>query len=105
MEDKQRGRKKPGLALILSAIFPGLGQIYNNQVPKGAVLMGLNLVINFLLIKPFESSITTGKSISIPHNSTLFIIVAYMAAGLVLWVYAMIDAKRTAEKINESEIA
>jgi hypothetical protein len=27
-----------------------------------------------------------------------------MAAGLVLWVYAMIDAKRTAEKINQSEM-
>ena len=104
MEDKKRGRKRPGLALILSAIFPGLGQIYNNQVPKGAVLMGLNIVINLLLIKPFESLITTGRSISIPDKSTLFIIVAYMAAGLVLWVYAMIDAKRTAEKINQSEM-
>lgn len=105
MEEKQRGKKKPALALILSAIFPGLGQIYNNQVPKGAVLMGLNIVINFLMVKPLERLITSGGSISIPDNSTLFIIVAYMAAGLVLWVYAMIDAKRTAEKINESEIA
>ncbi len=105
MEDKQKGRKKPALALILSAIFPGLGQIYNNQVPKGAVLVGLNLVINFLLVKSLERLITSGGSISIPDNSTLFIIVAYMTAGLVLWVYAMIEAKRTAEKINKSEIA
>ena len=50
MEDKSRGRKKPALALVLSAIFPGLGQIYNNQIPKGIALIGLNVVINFLLI-------------------------------------------------------
>jgi TM2 domain-containing membrane protein YozV len=102
MEDKPRRRKKPALALVLSAIFPGIGQIYNNQIFKGISLIALNVVINLLLVKPIEK-ITTSID-SIPDNSTLFIIIAYMTAGLVLWVYAIIDAKRTAEKMNESEI-
>jgi uncharacterized protein DUF5683 len=104
MAQGSKQRKKPTLALILSAIFPGLGQIYNNQVLKGISLIGLNVIINFLLVKPVERLITPGGSISIPDNSTLFIVAAYMAAGLVLWVYAIIDAKRTAEKINKSEV-
>jgi TM2 domain-containing membrane protein YozV len=102
MEDKPtRGRKKPTLALVLSAIFPGIGQIYNNQIFKGISLIALNTAINFLLVKPIEKLTASGGSI--PDNSTLFIIIAYIVAGLVLWVYAMIDAKRTAERINESE--
>ncbi|MGE5444980.1 MAG: DUF5683 domain-containing protein [Ignavibacteriales bacterium] len=102
MEDKPRGRKKPALALVLSAIFPGIGQIYNNQIFKGVSLIALNVTINLLLVNPIEKLTASGGSIR--DNSTLFIIVAYMTAGLVLWVYAMIDAKRTAEKINKSEI-
>lgn len=102
MEDKPRGRKKPALALVLSAIFPGIGQIYNNQIFKGVSLIALNVTINLLLVNPIEK--LTASRGSIRDNSTLFIIVAYMTAGLVLWVYAMIDAKRTAEKINKSEI-
>jgi hypothetical protein len=102
MEDKPRGRKKPALALVLSGIFPGIGQIYNNQIFKGISLIVLNVAINLLLVDPIERLTASGGSI--PDNSTLFIIVAYMTAGFVLWVYAMIDAKRTAEKINKSEI-
>lgn len=102
MEDKSRGKKRPALALILSAILPGLGQIYNNQIPKGIALIVLNVAINLLLVKPIEK--LTALRGSIPDNSTLFILIAYTIAGLVLWIYAMIDAKRTAQKINESEI-
>ncbi|MER3446012.1 MAG: hypothetical protein C4291_03875 [Candidatus Dadabacteria bacterium] len=102
MEDKPRGRKRPTLALILSAIFPGFGQIYNNQIPKGIILISLNMVINLLLVKPIEKLTASGGSI--PDNPTLLILAAYMIVELVLWVYAMIDAKRTAEKINKSEV-
>jgi TM2 domain-containing membrane protein YozV len=101
--EQPRQRKKPMFALILSAIFPGVGQIYNNQVSKGISIIALNVIINFLLVKPIEKIMTLGGSI--PDNSTLFIVAAYTAAGLVLWIYSLIDAKRTAEKINESEVA
>ncbi len=49
MADEKK-RKNPKIALILSAIFPGLGQIYVKQIPKGVVLIALNLIINYLLI-------------------------------------------------------
>ncbi len=97
MTEETKRRKNPTLALILSVIFPGLGQLYNNQVLKGIALLALNLVVNLLLIKPLEELTISRDS---PNHSTLFIVAAYAVIGLVLWVYAIVDAKRTAEKIN-----
>src|SRR5512140_1870372 len=34
-------RRTPGLALLLSLIWPGAGQVYNGQVRKGVVLIVL----------------------------------------------------------------
>ena len=101
MTEETKRRKNPTLALILSGIFPGLGQIYNNQVLKGIALIALNTVVNFLLIKTLEGLISSLGSK--PDNSTLFIVAAYTVIGLVLWIYAIIDAKRTAESINRRD--
>jgi hypothetical protein len=95
----EKKRKNPTIALILSAIFPGLGQIYVRQIPKGAVLIVLNLIINYLLISPLEVIMESGGSMS--DMSTLYIVLGYTVAGLILWIYAIIDAKKTAERINK----
>ena len=87
------------IALVLSAIFPGLGQIYVRQIPKGVILIVLNLIINYLLVKPLEAIMESGGS---PVDmSTLYVVLGYTVAGLILWIYAIIDAKRTAERINK----
>lgn len=96
--ESEKKRKNPMIALILSAIFPGLGQIYVREIPKGAVLIVLNLIINFLLIDPLEAIMQSGGSIA--DMSTLYIVLGYTVAGLVLWIYAIIDAKKTADRIN-----
>lgn len=98
MADEKK-RKNPTIALILSAIFPGLGQIYVRQIPKGAVLIVLNLIINYLLINPLEAIMESGGSVT--DMSTLYIVLGYTVAGLILWIYAIIDAKKTAERINK----
>jgi hypothetical protein len=95
----EKKRKSPTIALILSAIFPGLGQIYVKQIPKGAVLIGLNLIINYLIISPLEAIVESGGSPV--DKSTLYIVLGYTVAGLILWIYAIIDAKKTAERINK----
>src|SRR3990170_5135692 len=101
MREEIKRRKNPKLALILSAIFPGLGKIYNNQVLKGIALIVLNTVVNFLLIKPLEGLISSLDSEL--DNSTFFIVAAYTVIGLILWVYAIIDAKKTAERLNQRD--
>ncbi|HEX3034828.1 MAG TPA: hypothetical protein VHT73_06790 [Thermodesulfobacteriota bacterium] len=98
MSDKTKRTKSPVLALILSAIFPGLGQIYTRQVLKGIAIGVLNIVINLLLLEPLERLIESVESP--PDRPTLIIVTGYTIAGLVLWLYSIIDAKRMAEKIN-----
>jgi TM2 domain-containing membrane protein YozV len=102
MNQEKKRRKNPMLALALSAVFPGLGQIYNGWISKGVVLIIVNIVINFLLIEPLEKLIESRGSV--PDNSTLIIVAGYTIAGLVLWLYAIIDAKKTAERMNRDNM-
>jgi TM2 domain-containing membrane protein YozV len=71
--------KNSGLAAVLSFFFAGLGQIYNGQIGKGVlfiVIQGVNLLL-------------------------MFIIVGFITYPIV-WIWGMMDAYKTAEKINRS---
>lgn len=70
-------RKSPGLAAVASAIIPGLGQIYNGDIMKGIVLM-----------------ILYGVSVAL-----IFVFIGFFLAPIV-WIYAIYNAYKTAEKIN-----
>ncbi|QMU56302.1 MAG: hypothetical protein GKS04_03905 [Candidatus Mycalebacterium zealandia] len=89
------GKKRVWLSVVLSALLPGLGQIYNGFLGKGLMLLGLNFLITILnkdLVKQtMENNIA---------NEDKPVFWAYMFAGLVLTVFAMIDAKIGAERIN-----
>lgn len=74
----QRSQKSPGLALVLSLVWSGVGQIYNGQVGKGIFLMVL-YVISALMI---------------------FIVIGFITTP-ILWIYGMVDAYRTAERFNQ----
>lgn len=69
--------KSPGLAAVLSFFWAGLGQIYNGQIGKGVVLIVLH-AISWIMIIVGIGLITTP----------------------ILWIYGMVDAYKTAEKIN-----
>lgn len=101
MSEETKRVKNPILALVLSAIFPGLGQIYTRQVLKGIIIGVLYTVINLLLMEPLERLLESVESS--PDRPTLIIVTGYTIAGLVLWFYSMINAKRAAEKINKEE--
>lgn len=74
-------RKDPGVAVLCSFFLPGGGQLYNGQVGKGLAFICAS-VINFLL---------------------LFIGIGFLT-GLGTWIWSMIDAHGTAERINRGEI-
>jgi TM2 domain-containing membrane protein YozV len=67
--------KNAGLAAVLSAIWPGLGQIYNGEIGKGVATMVLH-VINFFL---------------------LFVLIGFLT-GFAVWVWAIYDAYTVAER-------
>ena len=71
--------KTPVLALILSFLLPGLGQIYNGQAGKGVLMIFAAIVCAVL---------------------TLFIIGFFLY--LIVWIYGMFDAYVTAEAYNRS---
>jgi TM2 domain-containing membrane protein YozV len=70
--------KNPTTATILSFFIMGLGQIYNGQIGKGIVFMVLYAISWFLTIA-FIGFITTP----------------------ILWMWGMVDANKSAKKINE----
>lgn len=69
--------KSAGLAAVLSFFISGLGQIYNGQILKGIII---------LLIQGLNGLLTV-------------ILIGYVFLPIV-WLFAIIDAYRSAEKIN-----
>lgn len=70
------GQKRPGIAALLSAIFPGLGQVYNGENLKGVlVFLGFIAGIVFMLIP-----------------------------GIIVWVVGIADAYRNAKRMNAGTI-
>ena len=74
-------RKSEGLAAVLSFLFVGLGQIYNDEIGKGIlfIIVGVIAVL------------------------TLFILIGFILYPL-FWIYNIYDAYNTAKGINAGRI-
>ena len=96
--------KRHIIALILSALFPGFGQLYNGQIAKGLFYISIKLVINLLRKEPLETMMNQFKQGRQTFDGdVLFIVLSYTLADLVLWIYSMLDAKRNAEVLDERQ--
>jgi TM2 domain-containing membrane protein YozV len=69
--------KNPGVAAVLSFFITGLGQIYNGQIAKGVLFIVIQ-AINVLL---------------------MYVLIGFITCP-IFWIWGMVDAYRTAEKIN-----
>ncbi|MBT2686014.1 hypothetical protein [Bacillus sp. ISL-37] len=74
--------KSTGLATVLSFFWTGVGQIYNGQIGKGLGMIALQ-VLNVLL---------------------MFVIIGFITYPIV-WIWGMIDANKTANRLNEEFMA
>ena len=74
------GEKNPVFALVLSLIFPGLGQFYNNQNKKGIILI-IAFLVSWVL---------------------MFILIGFILI-LIVWIFGMYDAYSTAKALNNGE--
>jgi|SRR5271169_3262402 len=72
-----RAAKSPGVAVVLSFFMAGLGQIYNGQIGKGVAFM-IAYFCSLLL---------------------MWVLVGFIIAP-ILWIWSMVDAYKTAERIN-----
>ncbi len=73
-------RRSPLLALVLSAIVPGLGQIYNEEARKGLVIIGSCLGLAMLIY--WQSGLNK---------------ISFGLALLLIWMSAIIDAYKVAQ--------
>jgi TM2 domain-containing membrane protein YozV len=71
------GMRNPGLAAVLSFFWCGLGQIYNGQIGKGIAMM-IIFAISWGMMWLIVGLVTTP----------------------ILWIWGMVDAYRTAERLN-----
>jgi TM2 domain-containing membrane protein YozV len=69
--------KSPGLAAVLSFFFCGLGQIYNGQILKGLFML-VAYAVSWWMVWLVVGIITTP----------------------ILWIWGIVDAYRTAQRIN-----
>ncbi len=74
--------KNPTTATILSFLVMGLGQIYNGEIGKGVL---------FIIL----------YSVSI---ALMFVVVGFITTP-ILWIWGMVDANKSAKKINEKMAA
>jgi TM2 domain-containing membrane protein YozV len=100
-------QKSAGLAAVLSALLPGLGQIYNGNILKGFVFLVIyapcvwfGFAFTFLggmaaMAKPDDPTAA---------NMVLFGFVALVAAP-TMWLYSIVNAYRTAERLNRLQLA
>ena len=81
-------RKEPILALLLTFLVTGLGQIYNGQVKKGIIILVGQIIMGMIVV-----------------FLMFFLIGCCIAPFLtLLWLYWMYDAYVTAERINRGEV-
>ena len=76
-----QSQKSPGAAAVLSFVIAGAGQIYNGQIGKGFTFL-VGIVISWLL-----TSLVIG-----------------IVPLLILTVWSVVDAYRTAERINAAAL-
>ena len=89
-EEAKPTGKNPMLAAGLSFMFPGWGQVYTKQLPKGIVLLTLVIML------PIAGIFLTGE------GSILGMAIG-SALSLALWLYSIYDAYSAAKSMNEGE--
>jgi tetratricopeptide (TPR) repeat protein len=93
------GKRNAGVAMLLSAFCPGFGQIYNRQLIKGLILLGIFLFSLLILSLSAERESLFRSIIALfalkpgkmPHSISplvvLFAVIAFAA-----WLYSIVDA-------------
>ena len=88
---QQSVRRKQVIALILSGVFPGLGQFYNHQARKGVAFLGAGIVLTWLLGR----AVPMGSLLLIQPEARLLLRLCVL---LIVWLWSIIDAWRVAAR-------
>ncbi len=78
-------------ALILSGIFPGLGQLYNREFFKAALFVIPSVGLSWLVTR----AVSVDPLALIERGASLTVILA-MLLLLAIWLWSVVDAWRSA---------
>ncbi|MGH7254368.1 MAG: hypothetical protein ACREI3_01205 [Nitrospirales bacterium] len=99
----RRGVGRAALAACLSALFPGLGQLYNREWGKGLGFVSAVLVLGGLLVTSIDpNALQAGLAAGQPppNLGRLFLLWATLLA-VALW--SIIDAARLANRARPTD--
>jgi len=106
-EDKEETRRNAAVAMILSAAAPGVGQMYNGEYSKGAIILGAFLlsviVMAFsggtgLFIKQMISVLSGGTVGGVSYGYPSIWLLVFLGAGMFAYIYGVVDAPIAAIK-------
>jgi hypothetical protein len=84
-------RRRQVIALMLSGIFPGIGQLYNRQPVKGAIGVVLGAVLTWAAARAAPAD---PLALAQPGADVLGPLLALLA----VWVWSLVDAWRAARR-------
>ncbi len=87
--------RRANVALVLSAIFPGIGQFYNHDYAKGTAFLVSGIVLAWIsseMLPPLDV-LLTGK-VSEGLGRLLIVTLLFF----VCFAYSMVDAYRSAKR-------
>jgi tetratricopeptide (TPR) repeat protein len=94
---REQERRNVMMAVLLAAVFPGLGQFYNHEALKGALLAGATLICLLIggdALLRFVFTLMAARSAG--EVSSLGAWFGLLAG--IFWLYGIIDAAVTAQK-------
>ena len=94
MPSRSRARKSSNVAIVLSGIFPGLGQMYNEDWAKGIVLFIVSVILDATLLPEGYWVIIQGD---VPLTGKLYLRIALVA---LFRIVVIIDADRSVKQRN-----
>ena len=86
---ERAARRRKTIALILSGVFPGLGQFYNRQPFKAVVFLGAGVILSWLLGRVTPTDV---RALAEPGATPII----FLCALLTTSVWSVIDAWRVA---------
>jgi hypothetical protein len=88
-----RGTQRSAVALILSGVFPGLGQFYNRHLIKGAVFLGLGIVLSWYVTRavPLDPLELLEQGVKLGPALAVLVLLA-------IWLWSVVDAWRGANR-------
>jgi hypothetical protein len=83
------GRRRATVALLLSGVFPGLGQLYNRELAKGAAFLIAGGALNWLVARSIPTDVATLLSTPLPTSTILL-----LGVLVAVWLWSVVDAWR-----------